>query len=246
MPDLSKFQRAFAAELSGENAELSPMSVYRNTVMLGTVDALGDNFPVIRALLGEDAFASLAVAHAEAFPPDSPVLAHYGRAFPAWLADHPIARELPYLADVAQCERLWVEALHAADAPALDLAALQEIAIDDLLGLPLRLHPATRIGWHETPAMALWLAHQVGVPGEIAPDWRPTGALFTRPQLAVAGAAIDAAEHRLLSGIGRGKSLGDAAQAVALTHPDADIGSRFAGLVQRGAFAAIIEERSTP
>jgi hypothetical protein len=246
-PDLGKFQRAFAAGLASNDDALSPMDIYRNTVLLGAVEALQDNFPVVGALIGDEAFAALAVAHAEALPPDSPILAHYGRGFPAWLAAHPISEELPYLADVADCERLWAEALHAADAPALDLTALQAIAIDELLQLPLSLHPAARIAWHESPAIEIWLAHQdTAAPDEIAPEWQATGALFTRPQLAVAGCAIGAAEHRLLSGIGKGQCLGDAAQAVSLIHPDADIGSCFAGLVQRGVFAAINEERSSP
>jgi hypothetical protein len=244
MPDLALFQQAFVARLSQAQAATSPMSIYRNTVLLGAVEALGDNFPVIRALLGDDAFAALAAAHAEVAPPASPVLAHYGARFPRWLAEHPIAEELPYLADVAECERLWAEALHATDADPLALAMLEHVTGDDLLRLPLALHPATRIGWHATPAMAIWLAHQDGVAGEIAPDWRPTGALFTRPRLSVSGAEIGAAEHRLLSGIGRGETLGEAAAAAASLAPDADIGSCFAGLVQRGAFAAFTQERS--
>lgn len=246
MRNLERFQRAFVRGLSAQAAAATPMRIYRNTVLLGAIDALRDNFPVVRALLGEAAFAALAAAHAEMVPPDSPILAHYGGRFPSWLADHPISQDLPYLGDVADCERLWAEALHAADGSALELTSLQEIAIEDLLQLPLVLHPATRIAWHETPAMAIWLAHQDEMADEIAPEWHPTGALFTRPQLTVAGAAIDAAEHRLLSGIGRGQCLGDAAQAVLLIQPDADIGSCFAGLVQRGAFAALTQERSKP
>jgi hypothetical protein len=239
MSDLRLFQRAFVIGLSGTSAAVTPMSVHRNTALLGAVEALGDNFPVVRAILGEQAFEALAIDHARAFPPDSPVLAHYGRHFPAWLADQALAHELPYLVEVAECERLWVEALHAADAPALELSDLQEILIDELLQLPLKLHPAARFAWQATPAIAIWLAHQKDSPSEIAPDWRCAGALFTRPRLSVAGREIDAAAHRLLSGIAQGESLGQAAAAASSLPPDADIGSCLAGLVQCGALAAL-------
>jgi hypothetical protein len=247
MADYSLYHRAFLDGVSRvATTAATPMSVHRNTILLGSIEALGDNFPVVRALVGEQAFVALALDHSEVSPPGTPVLAHYGKAFPAWLAAHPIAAELPYLADVADCERLWAESLHAADEVALELTDLQEVQIELLLQEPLALHPATRFAWQKTPGIAIWLAHQNGPPEELKPDWRPAGALFTRSAFAVEGSEIDAVAFRLLSGIGKGERLEQAAEAVIALHPEADIGSCFAGLVQRGAFAARIRERSLP
>jgi hypothetical protein len=243
MPDLTRFQQAFAFGVTGPGSPIRPMAIYRNTALLGAVEALRDNFPVCRAIVGERAFEALAAAFARRMPPDTPVLAHYGSRFPRWLESQAAAQSLPYLADVARCELMWVEALHAEDAPALDIASAQAIAPEALPGHRLKLHPGARFAWQPTPAIEIWLAHQGELADEIAPEWRACGALFSRPGITVEAAALDASAHRLLCGIRLGETLGEAAGAAGALYPGADIGSCFAGLVQRGCFAALSRER---
>lgn len=239
MPELAAFQRDFVGAFERDMPSAAPMRVYLNTVMLGAVEALAANFPVTAMILGERTFEAHALAYARRHPPEVPVLAHYGQSMSDWLAGQPLARELPYLADVARCEELHIQALHAADAPVLEPAMLEALRPDQLLSYKLRLHPATRFGWFETPAMAIWLAHQEDEIGEIAPDWRSSGALFTRPALGVAGYELNSLAHRLLAGIRMGKSLGGAAQAASNLFPDAPVGECFGALVAQGAFLAI-------
>lgn len=239
MSELARFQSDFASRLDAHERTRTPIQVYRNTVLLGAVQALGDNFPVTAAIMGARSFENLAIAYARRHPPQSPVLADYGGLFAEWLESQAIIRDLPYLGDVARCERLWVEALHATDAQALDLAGLANVAPEALLELRLSLHPAVRFGWHGSPGIALWLAHQQASDEEIVLDWRPSGALFTRPELNVIGSEIDAAAHRLLVGLRLGETLGKAAHAAQTLHPTVDLGARFADLVGRGAFAAL-------
>jgi len=239
MSELKQFQTAFYAGVSGAAMPATPMKIYSNTALLGAIEALNDNYPVTREIVGKRAFEALALAYARRYPPNSPVLAKYGCVFPDWLANEPVASRLAYLADVARCERMWIEALHAADAPALEIADLQARDPIGLFELRLRLHPAARLAWHSTPAIEIWLAHQDERPDEIAPEWRARGALFTRPELAVEAMPLDAAAHRLLCGIRLGETLGAAAGAASSLYPVVDMGTCFAGLVERGAFAAV-------
>ncbi len=238
MSELAQFQHEFAAGLDRPTPADAPMRVYLNTVMLGAVEALTANFPVCAMILGERAFEANALAFARRHPPEVPVLALYGRGFGDWLAGQAIARTLPYLADVARCEELHTAALHSANAQALEPQALEALPPERLMTLKLRLHPATRFGWFETPAMAIWLAHQGEELDEIAPDWRSSGALFTRPDLHVSGYELDSLGHRLLAGIRLGETLGGAAQAASMLFPGAEIGACFGALVARGAFVA--------
>ncbi|WP_068073576.1 HvfC/BufC N-terminal domain-containing protein [Novosphingobium lentum] len=238
MADLATFQRELAAAL--DRPQQGPLAIYRNTVLLGAVDALAANYPVCRRLVGDEGFAPLATEHAVAHPPEHAVLAHYGAHFARWLADHPVSEELPYLADVAQCERLWVEALHAADAPMLEPADLQTLGPEAFLATRLALHPATRFAWLATPAMPIWLAHQDDDCAECAPDWTGFGALFTRPALVVVGHALDQAQYALLVRLADEESLGTASAAVAHEFPDADLAGAFALLLTSGAFAAML------
>jgi hypothetical protein len=236
MPELAQFQHQFVAGLDRPMPAAAPMRVYLNTVMLGAVEALAANFPVCAMILGERAFEANALAFARRQPPEVPVLTHYGRGFGDWLAGQNIACDLPYLADVVRCEELHTAALHAGDAHAIEPQVLDAISPERLLTLKLRLHPATRFGWFETPAMAIWLAHQGDDFETIAPEWRSAGALFTRPDTHVFGYDLDSLGHRLLAGIRLGETLGGAAQAASLLFPDADIGACFGDLVARGAF----------
>lgn len=237
MSDHQAFQADFAAAIA--KPATGPMSVYRNTVLAGSAEALKANYPVCATLLGEEAFLALAVDYAEERPPRSPVLAHYGFRFADWLEDHAFAFDLPYLADVARLERLHLESLLAPDVPALimtDLAGTQ-----DWSAITLKLHPAARFAWAASPAMTIWLAHEDGPPRRaVAPAWRPEGALFVRPRLRVAGILLDRAMHRMLFGIRLGESVGAAALATAALYPDAHPGAAFAALVDAGAFAALV------
>lgn len=240
MPELADFQLAFAAAIGragGGALERQPgFAVYRNTTPNALSGALAANYPVTSCLVGEEAFAILALDFAKRRPPAHPVLIDYGAGFPHFLAGQPwIAEELPYLPDVAEIERLRTEAHVAADAPALGLADLAKL--DPWPTLRLALHPATRFAWLRTPALTIWQAHQDELPEAIAPEWRAQGALVARPQDAVATHPVDAAAHRFLAGLRLGETVGRAARAVASLYPDADISGLFSTLTQQGAFA---------
>ena len=58
-PLLLEFQQDFAAAI-GEPAA-GAMSVYRNTVLSGCVDALRANYQVVEQILGSDMFEAVAV-----------------------------------------------------------------------------------------------------------------------------------------------------------------------------------------
>lgn len=246
MPDLAAFQRRFADAIAGPQPTRDALSVYRNTSMVGAVDALRANYPIVATIVGERMFSEVAADFAEAFPPRSPTLARYGEGFADYVEEQLWAAELPYLADVARIDRLYVEALFAADVVPFDAAALGALDSPDWFRIKARLHPATQFGWFTTPAASIWLAHQVeDRPSDISPEWCAEGALLTRPSLGVDFRRISRPEHRLLFGIRLGETIGSAAVAAAKLYPEADIGPLFVSLVNAGAFAGLtLDERN--
>jgi len=244
MLDLAAFQTRFARALDAP--QHSALAIYRNTVLLGAVDALGDNHPVCRALVGADAFAELAAEYAAAHPPRTAVLADYGAGFAAWVGLHPVTAQLLYLPDVARCERLWCESLHAPDAPALSPTVLAALDAERLLSVRLALHPATRFAWTATPALPIWQAHRAGTGEEPLVEWTACGALFTRPGFAVEGRSLDAGAHGLLAALASGETLGTAAERVLHDHPGADLSAAISLLLASGAFTTITIERPLP
>jgi hypothetical protein len=243
MPDLAIFQLAFATAMTGTRTrgtlEGQPgFAVYRNTTPVALIETLRANYPVVAELLGDALFDETAFGFARLHPAIDPVLLGYGAAFPAWLAEQDWIAELPYLPDVAAVERLRTEARDAAEAPALELADLAVLGIEQWQGLRLRPHPAARIAWLSTPALTIWRAHHETPDFEtLTPDWRAEGVLVTRPQGLLQMLEIDAPTHRMIFGLRLGESAGEAAAATASTYPAADIASAFSTLVNAGALA---------
>ena len=234
------FQQRFASAL--ENPGLVPVTnprlrraivVHRNTARKAAQDALADNYPVVRALVGEEAFAACAVGYAEANPPCDPRLCIYGEQFDAFLSGYVPFRELPWLAGMARLEWLRVEALFAADALPLDpSSATLQVSVDTRL----RLHPAVRMLACDAPVVSLWLAHQPWATSDAIEqvEWRPEIALVTRPADRVIVRVADPGTAAFLSACARGEPLGEAARAA--DEAGADVAQVFVSLIAAGAF----------
>lgn len=205
--------RPLPAGLRGPDVALR-FAIHRNNVTVSLTDALAATFPVVLALVGEAFFRALARCYLRAGPPRSPVLAHYGGTFPAFIDAFAPARALPYLADVARLEWAQMEALHAADAAALPAPAWTALR-QDLPGLRLRPHPAAR--WLDSPhpVFSLWAAHQGQGALEDVPLDRAEAVLVVRPALEVLTVACDRGTVRLLAGLAAGDVLADACAAAA-------------------------------
>lgn len=119
-------------------------AVYAEAFLLRLTEALTTDYPALRALLGEEAFATLARDYAHALPPSHFSIRWFGRRLPAYLrATAPHAAE-PCLAELAEAEWLIGEAFDAAEATALGAEALRAIDADDWGHLVLGFHPTLR------------------------------------------------------------------------------------------------------
>jgi hypothetical protein len=212
-------------------------AVYRNNVTGSLIDALGETFPVVRQLVGDDFFRAMAAAFVRAAPPASRILAHYGAAFPAFVAAFEPARALAYLPDVARLEWLRVQAYHAADAQPL---APQHLA--HALSMPERL-PAARVTLHPSLAslasayavVSLWAAHQgIGELGSVDP-YVAESALVVRHGLDVEVISIAPGAAAFVAGLARGDVFGLAAAEAGTAHPAFDLAATLAILIRSGA-----------
>lgn len=223
-------------------------AIYRNTVHKGCIDALEANFPAVARLVGSDWLRAAAARHAARHPPRDPCLLHYGEGFADTLAEV-AGDDLPYLPGVAMLDRLWTASHIAADAPVLPVDALAGLAPEALPALRLKPHPAAR--WHRSeslPLHSIWSANRSGDAAALDAlatlDWKGEGTLLTRPAADVRWQALCAGGCTFLDACARGDSLGDAASAALDAHPDTDLASVLARLLQAGAFT--ISQGSTP
>lgn len=244
-------QRTFAAAildparnvppgLVGPDGEPSArrFAVYRNNVVAGLIEALKHAYPAVLRIVGEEFFVAMARVYVARHPPLSPIMLAYGAGFAKFLRNFPPVESLPYLADVAQLERAWLEAYHAAEAVPLDAAALAMIAAADLPRLRLVLHPSVRVVCSSFPALHIW---QTNIEGglAIAIDIGAGGqdALVTRPAAEVEVRELPAGAALFIESLALGAPVVEAAMVGLHDTPRFDLARTLAGLLAAGALA---------
>lgn len=247
---LARYQDAFAQALLAPGVDPAPevavlaaqpaFAVYRNTVVKGCIDALQANYPVVARLVGKEWFRAAAAVYVREALPSDPTLLNYGASFADFLARFPPAAELLYLPGCARLDRLWTEAHVAADEAALDPAALARLAPEALAGVVLRPHAAARWAWfEEAPVYTIWARNRAEHVVDDDIEWRPEGALLTRPRDTVGWIALDAAGCAFLQACAAGATLAGAAQDTLRAKGDADLSRLMATLLGAGAFSGM-------
>ena len=240
--EMAAFQRRFGAALASsaeartrvaDPALARALAVHRNTSAKAAQDALAANYPVVRALFGDEAFFACAGAYVRRHPPREARLNAFGRNFEAFLHGYDPGRGLAYLPDVAALERLCTESLFAADAEPIDAARMANHIAEQTLP---RLHPATRVQQFASPAVSIWRAHQTGAPPVFeAIVWSAEGALVTRPAGEVHVVLADPGMLAFLRACTAGSDL--SAAALTADAAGADFSTLLPTLIEAGAFA---------
>lgn len=197
---------------------LRGLRVHANTVSHARLVALEETFPRTRAYLGEAAFNRLSRAFIEAGGVAGRSLHDIGTGFPDWLAD-------PVAADLARVERGWLESYNAAEARALELAALAGMGEAAVLALPLCLHPAARVVRLSSDAAPF--VDRAFAPGTAA-------LLVARPAAEVKAFALHPVAADALDRAKDIVPLGNLLETLAEDHPDG--GPAIAALIDAGAF----------
>ena len=236
-------QTAFVAALLDPEAPTPPcvgpgqnrrFDVYRNNVIAGLLEALGDAYPAVKSLVGAPFFSAAGALYVRAHPPKSPLMFEYGDGFADWLEAFEPAAELPYLPDVARLERLLLEARNAADADVLDAAgfsaAAQGLAPEALAQMALSPHPAARALTSRFPIVSIRERALSG--GEGALNGGQT-ALITRPDDAALAIIAPPTTDLALETLANGAPLGSAAERVA--EEGGDFGAVLSALLEHGA-----------
>ncbi len=220
--------------------------VYRNNVVVSLRDAMHVAFPVIAKLLGKQNMDALAGLFLRAHPPTTPLLMHYGTAFPAFLADTEQLAHLGYLPDVARLELAIRRSYHSADAIALEPQVLARLSPVALMRATVTLAPAVQLIRSAWPILDIWRFNTQG--GAPKPRAVAQDVLIPRP-------AFDPVPHLLpdggaewVLGLMRGLSIGAAYDAALAQTADFDLTTTLTLLVQGGALtglASIDQERKS-
>lgn len=211
--------------------------VYRNNVAVSLGEALLTGFPIITKLLGETNMKGLSAMFLRAHPPTSPLMMHYGDAFPDFIAALPQLNHLGYLPDVARLELALRRSYHASDKDPIATDALGALPPDALVEAQLTFSPTMIVLRSDWPLYDIWRFNTedgAPKPTPVAQDVLITRAEFDPlPQALPLGGAdwIDAME--------RGATIGAALEAAQQTTPEFDLGHTLALLLQGNAITTL-------
>jgi hypothetical protein len=180
------------------------LAIYRHAYRARLEECLADDFPALRSLLGEEAFATLAHEVINLHPPGESTLNRYGRRLVQ------VLRRTPGLAcDLARLEWALVEVIHAPLAGPLDASALAGLPAEAWATLRLQPAPALRIVVSRWAIDACYRQHLRGEK-VTTPPTGGQGVLVLRGREGMRRLAVSPDAARLIAALARGRSLADA------------------------------------
>ncbi|MBD0864766.1 MAG: putative DNA-binding domain-containing protein [Rhodobacteraceae bacterium] len=211
-------------------------NVYRNNVACSLTQAMRTGFPVITKLIGEQNMDGLSGLFLRAHPPASPLMMHYGNAFPAYLEQMPQLQHLPYLADVARLELALRRAYHAADAAPIAPDAFGRLSPEALMQTRLTLAPSVEMIRSNYPIHGIWAFNmQDGQkPAAGAED-----VLITRIEFDPEPHRLSVGDAELIEALQVGAPLGAAYDHVLAQKRDFDLGGILGLLLGQNAITSL-------
>jgi len=220
------------------------LGLYHYAYHARLVECLADDYATVQHAIGDSSFEMLARKYIEAHPSQNPNLNYFGRHFAefvkrqSWLDNH------AFLSDLSRLEWAMVEVLHAAPAPTLALAGLQQLAPEEWATIKMSPAPTLRFLEFDYPVNNFLQAmRDEKHPPIPAREWSATAVYrekftvwrmgFTRPMAGVLS--------RLLGGA----TLGDALDSLDVANTDeGDVMVWFREWVSGGFFEAVEWHRS--
>lgn len=197
---------------AGEGDAAFRLGIYRSMHESRLHDLLAEDYPRVRALLGDARFEAVARGYLRAHPSRSYRLSELGANLPAFLSDHPLV-DRPDLPDIARLDARRNAVFDAADDPALahaDLARLFALGGD---GMVRRVRACALMGtaWD---IEAAWVAadHREPVPPSAA---RALTFVVWRRDHVVRHRTVDRAECTALTALEQGLALSDVCALIA-------------------------------
>jgi hypothetical protein len=240
--------RAEVEEQIAGDARLSAterLDIYAEQYFYRVHDCLAEDFPALRAVIGETRFHNLVTDYLLAHPSTHPSLRFVGRRLATFVVTHALCARWPFLGDLVRLEWALLDAFDAADATPLTEATLAALPADAWAELRLRPVPSLRLLDLEWLVDDTWTRVQRREdPG--APAAGPASLLVWRRDLCVLHRRLERAERQALGAVGDGRTFADVCDAVADTVESSGVATLVTGFVRRWltdeVLAARVEE----
>jgi hypothetical protein len=231
--DLAALQRQFHDRVTAGAATdgliaSGDLAIYARMYASRLHDALADDYPKLRAALGDETFGAIATQYFRERPPRSFTLRDAGCELAERLHGNPLAPR--WAADLAALERARIEVFDGPDAPPLTRAAVVALG-PDLPELLLAWVPSSVVVPLSWAVDDLWSALE-----DDEPPFEPARAdrvvLVWRRDVSVLHRTLDPDEAKLAPQIAIGTRFADVCEVLAALHGDS-AGTRATELLLR-------------
>ncbi len=216
--------------------------VYRNNVAVSLTEAMQVAFPVVLKLVGDEFFKAMAGVFLRLHQPRTPLMMHYGQAFPEFLERFEPVQDLRYLPDVARLELALRTVYHAADAVPVSPETLQRLPSGRLMSTRLILAPALALVRSAWPVHAIWRANMVDDAPQ--PEMRAEDVLITRPEFDPVQTLLPPGGALFIAGLQAGDTLGAALGKATAQAPNFDLTQPLGALISGRAIVDVAEGES--
>jgi hypothetical protein len=201
------------------------------------IELLAARFPVIRRLVGEMSFRTVADRFIRSDQPGIPLPRSYGDTFPRFLRGQGTAASIEYLADIAELEMARGQARYAEDVQPLGAATLSSLAGRRRI----LLHPSVRLVQSRFPVVTIWENNRSDGEGGMITQWRAEAALVARPFFEVEVRRLPPGGYGFLRALSEGQTVAVAQQAAIAAVPGFRLAANLRLLAEAKAIVGIRE-----
>ena len=224
MSDLARLQQQFydrvvdpaGSSPEGELIASGDIDVYARMYASRLYDTLADDYPKLRAALGDERFGEVVAQYLRAHPPSSFTLRDTGLALESFLRGREVAPA--WAADLAALERARVEVFDGRDATPLSQDEVAALG-DELPGLALAWVPSSVVVPLAWTVDDLWSAIEDGA-DTAPPVAEPRVVLVWRRDVAVLHRTLEPDEAQLAPQLARGTLFSEICGVLGELHGD--------------------------
>ncbi|AKV00070.1 hypothetical protein AKJ09_06733 [Labilithrix luteola] len=204
-PQLGELQSIIAAD--ERLSAVERLDIYATMYFCRLRDVLREDYPKLRACLGDDAFDDLARAYLSACPPTRASVRDVSEKLPGFIEGSQRGPASAGLSELAALERALIEVFDGPDTRVLELERLRGMSAQDLVTLPLSFVPNHIVLRVDHDVDRLWRAIELGS-AESAICEKQTTVLIWRKDLVSCFRAVDALEASALDLALAGETFG--------------------------------------
>ena len=172
------------------------------------IDILADWFPVVRTLLWDDPFKTVAEAFLANHPATAWSRSNMPERFPPYLRTYGSSSSIEYLADIADLECVYRVAKRSLGWSPASADLLSTLTAQQSKTLGIELHPSVSLLQSRFPIVSIW--EGIRSNRYTLQRWTSELALVAKPAATVQVLCLSTDEHLFLTALARGRTIADA------------------------------------